>query len=71
MINEINCPISPEQKNEIFSSFRLEQNRNKNIFFIITDGSYLILQFTFDVISKIDKELQLARNLSPVSGSHG
>ena len=57
MINEINCPISPEQKNEIFSSFRLEQNRNKNIFFIITDGSYLILQFTFDVISKIDKEL--------------
>ena len=56
MLNEANCPISPEQKKEIFSSFGIEQNKNKNIFFIITDGSYLILKFTFDVISKIDKE---------------
>ena len=56
MLNKENCAISLEQKKNIFSSFGLEQNKNKNIFFIITDGSYLILKFTFDVISQIDKK---------------
>ena len=49
-------PFLLNKKKNIFSSFGLEQNKNKNIFFIITDGSYLILKFTFDVISQIDKK---------------
>lgn len=35
MLNKENCAISLEQKKNIFSSFGLEQNKNKNIFFKI------------------------------------
>ena len=51
-----NTSISEEEKNTIFSYFHLTNNNNKNLFTIITDGSYFILRFAIDIISKIKKQ---------------
>ena len=51
-----NTNISEEEKNSIFSYFHLTNNNNKNCFIIITDGSYFILRFTIDIISKVKKQ---------------
>ena len=39
----------------IFSYFNLQKNNNMNIFFIIIDGSYLVLRFAIETILSIKK----------------
>ena len=60
-LKEKNCS---EEKNKILSSFGLEQNDNKNIFLIITDGSYPILRFVFDTIRDIKQLTIKNKNLT-------
>ena len=55
-LNEQNFNLSEEEKDYIFKSFNLQKNNNMNIFFIITDGSYLILRFVIETILKIKKD---------------
>ena len=55
ILNSKCCNISKGEKDYIFSCFELQNNNNKNIFAIITDGSYSILRFTINIISRIEK----------------
>ena len=54
-LNEQNCNLSEGEKDYIFSCFNLQKNSNMNIFFIITDGSYLVLRFVIETIFTIKK----------------
>ena len=59
-----NSLLNEAEKNYIFQHFKLENNKNKNIFVIITDGSYAILLFTLDTITKIkDNKLEGKDNI--------
>ncbi len=59
-----NSHLNEEEKNYIFQHFKLENNKNKNIFVIITDGSYAILRFTLETITKIkDNNLEGKDNI--------
>ena len=44
-LNNDKCNIPVENKRNILSKFFLKPNKNKNIFLIITDGSYFIFRF--------------------------
>ena len=52
-LNDENCNINAEIKRNILSKFFLKPNKNKNIFLIITDGSYFIFRFVMSIIEKL------------------
>ena len=53
-----NNNITDEEKQYILSFFDLKNNNNKNIFVIITDGSYFIIRFIVTIISLESKNIQ-------------
>ncbi len=57
-LNMSNSKITDEEKKYILSYFNLQNNNNKNIFVIITDGSYFILRFTVSTILAIKQKLK-------------
>ena len=52
-LNNEKCNIPVENKRNILSKFFLKPNKNKNIFLIITDGSYFIFRFVMSTIEKL------------------
>ena len=52
-LNNEKCNIPVENKRNILSKFFLKPNKNKNIFLIITDGSYFIFRFVLSTIEKL------------------
>ena len=55
-LNMKDSSLTEEEKKYIFSCFDLEKTNNKNIFIIITDGSYFVLRFTLATIAKIKEQ---------------